>query len=72
MGIVLAALNKVCASGGDPTDRATVTKVVMATKDYQGALGSLSFDQNGDINLPYFVIGQVQNGAFVQVGQYTP
>jgi len=72
MGVALAALNNVCAAGGDPTDRATVTKAVMATKDYQGALGSLTFDQNGDINLPYFVIGQVQSGAFVQVGQYTP
>jgi len=72
MGVVLAALNSVCSAGGDPTDRATVTKAVMATKDYQGALGSLTFDQNGDINLPYFVVGQVQNGAFVQLGQYTP
>jgi branched-chain amino acid transport system substrate-binding protein len=72
MGVVLAGINSVCAAGGDPSDRATLTKAVMATQNYSGALGSLSFDKNGDINLPYFIIGQVQNGAFVQVGQYTP
>ncbi|MGA7195294.1 MAG: branched-chain amino acid ABC transporter substrate-binding protein [Anaerolineales bacterium] len=72
MGVVLAGINSVCAAGGDPSDRATLTKAVMATQNYSGALGSLSFDKNGDINLPYFIIGQVQSGAFVQLGQYTP
>ncbi|HVN14199.1 MAG TPA: branched-chain amino acid ABC transporter substrate-binding protein [Anaerolineales bacterium] len=72
MGIVLAGINSVCAAGGNPADRATLTKAVLATKDYSGALGTLTFDQNGDINLPYFVVGQVQKGAFVQLGQYTP
>jgi branched-chain amino acid transport system substrate-binding protein len=72
MGGALQAIEDVCAAGGDPTDRAAVTKAVFALKDFDGALGKWSFDENGDITLPYFLVGQVQNGAYVDYGTFTP
>ena len=71
MNGLLAAIENVCATGGDPTDRPTVTKAVFALKDFQGALGTWSIDQNGDISLPYFLIGQAQKGAFVGIGTFS-
>ncbi len=71
MNGLLAAIESVCAAGGDPSDRATVTKAVFALKDFQGALGTWSIDQNGDITLPYFLIGQVQSGKYVDFGTFS-
>ncbi len=71
MNGLLAAIENVCAAGGDPTDRPTVTKAVFALKDFQGALGTWSIDQNGDISLPYFLIGQAQSGKFVGIGTFS-
>ena len=71
MNGLLAAIENVCAAGGDPTDRPTVTKAVFALKDFQGALGTWSIDQNGDISLPYFLIGQAQKGTFVGIGTFS-
>ena len=72
MGAALKAIEDVCAAGGDPTDRAAVTKAVFAIKDFDGGLGKWSFDENGDITLPYFLVGQVQGGAYVDYGTFTP
>jgi branched-chain amino acid transport system substrate-binding protein len=72
MGAALQAIENVCAAGGDPTDRAAITTAVMSIKDFDGALGKWSFDENGDITLPYFLVGQVQGGAFVDFGTFTP
>ena len=71
MNGLLAAIENVCKQGGDPTDRATVTKAVFALKDFQGALGTWSIDQNGDITLPFFLIGQAQSGKFVDFGTFS-
>ncbi len=71
MNSLLYAIEGICKSGGDPTDRATVTKAVFALKDFQGALGTWSLDANGDISLPYFKIGQSQKGAFVDFGTFS-
>jgi len=71
MNGLLAAIENVCAQGGDPSDRATVTKAVFALKDFQGALGTWSIDQNGDTTLPYFLIGQAQSGKFVDFGTFS-
>ena len=71
MNGLLAAIENVCAAGGDPSDRPTVTKAVFALKDFQGALGTWSIDQNGDISLPYFLIGQSQSGKFVGIGTFS-
>jgi branched-chain amino acid transport system substrate-binding protein len=72
MGAVIKAIEDLCAAGGVPTDRAALNKTIMATKDFDGALGKWSFDANGDITLPYFLIGQVQGGSFVDFGTFTP
>jgi branched-chain amino acid transport system substrate-binding protein len=72
MSAALKAIEDVCAAGGDPTDRAAITAAVFAIKDFDGALGTWSFDANGDITLPYFVVGQVQNGAYADFGTFTP
>lgn len=72
MGAALKAIEDVCAAGGDPSDRAKVTAAVFAIKDFEGALGKWSFDANGDITLPYFLVGQIQNGAYVDFGTFTP
>ena len=72
MGAALKAIEDVCAAGGNPTDRAAITAAVFAIKDYEGALGTWSFDANGDITLPYFVVGQVKDGAYADFGTFTP
>ena len=71
MNALLYAIENVCKNGGNPADRATVNKAVFAVKDFQGALGTWSFDQNGDISLPYFLIGQVQSGKFADFGTFS-
>ena len=70
MNVVLAAIDKVCADGGDPTDRATVTKAVMSTKDFNGVLGTWSFDENGDTTLTDMSIYQVKGGAYTSIGTF--
>jgi len=72
MGAALKAIEDVCAAGGDPTDRATVNKAVFAIKDFEGALGTWSFDENGDITLPYFLVGQIKGGSYTDYGTFTP
>jgi branched-chain amino acid transport system substrate-binding protein len=70
MNVVLAAIEKVCASGGDPTDRKAVRDAVFATKDFQGVLGTWSFDENGDTTLTDMSIYQVKDGAYTSVGTF--
>jgi branched-chain amino acid transport system substrate-binding protein len=72
MSAALQAIENVCAAGGDPTDRAAVNEAVFALRDFEGALGTWSFDENGDISLPFYLVGQVQGGEFVAFGTYTP
>lgn len=72
MSAAIKAIEDVCAAGGDPTDRAAITTAVFAIKDFEGALGTWSFDANGDITLPYYLVGQVQGGTYVAFGTYTP
>ena len=72
MSVALKAIENVCVAGGDPTDRKIVRDAVFAIKEFEGALGTWSFDENGDITIPYFLVGQVQGGKFVQFGTYTP
>jgi len=72
MGAALKAINDVCAAGGDPSDRESVRAAVFALKDFDGALGTWSFNENGDISLPFFVAAQVQGGKFVDAYTLTP
>ncbi len=72
MSVALKAIENVCAADGDPTDRKSIRDAVFSINEFEGALGTWSFDANGDITIPYFLVGQVKNGKFVQVGTYTP
>lgn len=72
MSVALKAIEDVCADGKDPTNRAHIRDAVFAIREFNGALGIWSFDENGNITIPYFLVGQVQNGKFVQFKTYTP
>ena len=70
MNVLLKAIEDVCASGGDATDRDTVRAAVFAIKDFNGALGTWSFDENGDISLTDMTVYQVKNSEYAEVGVY--
>ena len=70
MNVTVAAIESVCAAGGDPTDRKAVTTAVMGTKNFSGVLGTWSFDANGDTSLTDMTYYQVTNGKFAAVGQF--
>ncbi|HEU5103032.1 MAG TPA: branched-chain amino acid ABC transporter substrate-binding protein [Roseiflexaceae bacterium] len=57
--VALAAIDKVCAK-----DRAKIRDAVFATKDFQGILGTWSFDANGDTTLTTMSGSQVKGGKF--------
>ena len=57
--VALAAIDKVCAK-----DRAKIRDAVFATKDFQGILGTWSFDANGDTSLTVMSGSQVKGGRF--------
>ena len=56
------ALDAIARAG--KKDRAAVRAALIATKDFQGALGTWSFDANGDISLTVMSGNTVANGAF--------
>lgn len=70
MNVTLKAIEDVCAAGGDPTNREAVRAAVFAIKDFDGALGTWSFDANGDISLTDMTFYQVQGGKYVAVGSF--
>ena len=70
MNVLLQAIENVCASGGDPSNRRAVRDAVFAMKDFQGVLGTWSFDAHGDISLTKMTIYQVKNGAYVALGTF--
>jgi branched-chain amino acid transport system substrate-binding protein len=70
MNVLLKAIEDVCAKGGDPSDRTQVRDAVFAIKDFNGVLGTWSFDQNGDTTLSDMTVYQVKNGAYSAVGTF--
>jgi branched-chain amino acid transport system substrate-binding protein len=70
MNVALKSIEDVCAAGGVPTDRAAITSAVFAIKNFDGALGTWSFDANGDTSLTDMTFYQVQGGAYVPVGTF--
>ena len=70
MNVLLRAIENICASGGDPTDRKQVREAVFGTKDFNGILGTWSFDANGDITLTDITIFQIKGGSFQVVGTF--
>jgi branched-chain amino acid transport system substrate-binding protein len=70
MNALIAGIESVCDAGGDPTDRAAITQAVLATRNFKGALGTWSFDANGDTSLADITYYQVRGGKFVPIGQF--
>jgi branched-chain amino acid transport system substrate-binding protein len=70
MNVLLQAIENVCASGGDPSNRKAVRDAVFAIKDFNGVLGTWSFDANGDTSLTDMSIYKATNGAYVAVGTF--
>jgi len=62
--IIIAALGK--AAG---PDRESVRQSIANTKDYQGVIGTTSFDANGDTTNKWISIYEVKNGAWSYVDQ---
>ncbi len=57
--VVVDAIGKVCKS-----DRAAIRDAVLGTKNFQGVLGTWSFDPNGDTSLTTMSGNVVKNGKF--------
>lgn len=70
MNVLLQAIENVCASGGDPSNRKAVNDAVFAIKDFNGVLGTWSFDANGDTSLTDMSIYQAKSGSYVAVGTF--
>jgi len=70
MNVALKAIEDVCAAGGDPTDRAAINTAVHAITNFDGALGTWSFDANGDTSLTDMTFYQVKSGAYASVGTF--
>jgi branched-chain amino acid transport system substrate-binding protein len=51
-------------AGGEVPDRQAVVEQIFATKDYQGALGTWSFDEDGDTTLTELSVQKVEGGEF--------
>ena len=51
-------------AGGDVPDRQAVIEQVFATQDYEGVLGTWSFDNEGDTSLTELSIQEIEDGEF--------
>jgi len=61
--VALAAIKKV-----NKKDRDAIREAILATKDFgEGAIGTWSFDENGDISAQIFSISKIEGGNFVPV-----
>jgi len=64
--VVIAAMQRIHAAGGAIT-RASVLAEVGKTKNFEGALGTWSFDENGDTTNRTMSVNTVKDGAFATV-----
>jgi branched-chain amino acid transport system substrate-binding protein len=60
--IVLEAIKR-----AGKNDREAIRAAVAATKDFDGALGKWSFDENGDTSLKIMMVEEIKNGKFSPV-----
>ncbi len=68
--VVLAAIQRV-----GKKDREAIREAVLATRDFDGALGRWSFDENGDTTLRVLTISRIEvvkNDAGAEEGQFRP
>lgn len=64
--VALAAINASCTK-----DRAAIRDAVFAVKDFEGVLGTWSFDENGDTTLADIQGYEVKGGAWTFTNLYT-
>jgi branched-chain amino acid transport system substrate-binding protein len=64
---VLAAIRR-----AGTKDRAAILEACLTTKDFEGALGTWSFDKNGDITNAQLSGNIIRNGEFVFVKKWRP
>jgi branched-chain amino acid transport system substrate-binding protein len=64
-GIILEAIERAAASG---LTRASVRDAVAATRSYEGASGTITFDEAGDIVTPAIGIYKYKNGGLTFLG----
>jgi branched-chain amino acid transport system substrate-binding protein len=62
--VLMDTFERICAAGGDPTNREVVRKAVFETKDFDSILGKFSIDANGDTTITTMSGSQVQGGEF--------
>jgi len=63
--VMLDAIEKASKeAGGEVPDRQAVVQQIFATEDYQGALGTWSFDEDGDTTLTELSVQTVEGGEF--------
>ena len=70
IGAVITGIEAVCKAGGDPTNRPAIRDAVMGIKNYSGALGTWSFDANGDTSLSDMTGYVVKGGKFEPAGTF--
>ena len=62
--VMLDAIERAAKEAGGAPDREAVLQQIFATEDYEGVLGTWSFDEDGDTTLTELSVQQVQDGAF--------
>ena len=62
--VMLDAIEKAAEESGGAPDRAAVLEQILATKDYDGVLGTWSFDEDGDTTLTELSVQKVEGGKF--------
>lgn len=62
--VMLDAIERAAEEAGGAPDRAAVLEQIFATKDYDGVLGTWSFDEDGDTSLTELSVQRVEGGEF--------
>ena len=62
--VMLDAIERAGEEAGGAPDRAAVLKEIQATEDFEGALGTWSFDDDGDTSLTELSVQKVEDGKF--------
>ena len=62
--VMLDAIERAAEDAGGVPERQAVVEEVFATEDYEGVLGTWSFDEDGDTSLTELSIQTVENGEF--------
>lgn len=63
--VMLDAIERAAEEAGGTPERQAVVEQLFATEDYEGVLGTWSFDEEGDTTLSELSVQRVENGEFV-------